>query len=184
MDFKSTLFNDPRTVYSLNDLALLLRESNTERLKQKVHYYAQRKIIKNLRRGIYAKSRYKPEELGGKIFRPSYLSLEYVLLKEGVIFQYSRKISMVSYLSRTLTVDGREYAFRKLKNEILLNTAGIRQAPNGINIACVERAVMDTLYLNKEFYFDNLTRLDQRKIEALLPVYNCKALLNKVKRLL
>jgi len=27
------------------------------------------------------------------------------------------------------------------------------------------------LYLNKEYYFDNITNIDWKKVEAILPVY-------------
>lgn len=183
-DFKTIIFQDNRTVFSLNELALLLNESNFKNIKQKVNYYVHNRVLKNVRRGIYAKTIYNAEELAAKIFVPSYISLEYVLQKSGVIFQYSEQLTLVSYLSRSVSIDQKKFIFRKIKNEILLNTLGVTRNHAGLNIATPERAFLDTLYLNKRFFFDNPTNLDRSLIEKLSPIYCSKILNSKIKEVL
>jgi hypothetical protein len=182
-DFIQEVYKDNRTVFTFGEMALILEESDAGKLRQKINYYVKTNAILNLRRGIYAKENYNAEELACKIYSPAYLSLEYVLQKESVIFQYSEQLTMVSYLSRFISVDNLKLSLRKIKNEILVNPLGIISNDNGINIATPERALLDTLYLNKEFYFDNLTGIDQEKTRSLLPVYYSARLKESIDKL-
>ena len=176
------VYKDKRTVFTFNDLGLLLGESDKDKLKQKVNYYVRNNMILNIRKGIYAKENYNPEELACKIFTPAYLSLEYVLQKAGAIFQYSGKFTLVSYLSRSIKVGNNIFDYRRIKEPVLINTTGINRLPDDINIASPERAFLDILYLDKEFYLDNPAALDKKKIISILPVYNSRALDERVRK--
>jgi hypothetical protein len=56
---------------------------------------------------------------------------------------------------------------------------------NNINIATKERAILDLLYLKKDYYFDNLNGLDKDLIRELLSTVYCnKALSKRAKRIL
>ncbi|MFH2141434.1 MAG: hypothetical protein ABIJ97_03355, partial [Bacteroidota bacterium] len=138
--------------------------------------------------GIYVKDNFNSEELACKIYKPSYISLEYVLQKAGVIFQYSEKITLVSYLTRSIDFEGNNsnifLSLRKIRYPVLLNTTGILRDNTGINIACPERAFLDTIYLMKEYYFDNPGILDQKIIKSLLKIYNSNTLNNRVLKIL
>ena len=183
-DIILVIYKDSRTVFRLNDVAMLAGESNFQSLNKKMNYYVSKGKIRNPRKGLYTKQEYNHEELAGCIFTPTYISLEYVLQKAGIIFQYDKRITSVSYLSRTITVDEETYSFRKLKGELLVNTAGIIRQNNHINIASAERAFLDTLYLDKEYYFDNLNPLSKELIFGLLPIYQSKSLTQRVTKLL
>lgn len=183
-DFILSLYKANRTVFCLRDISMLLNESNFIRLKQKINYYVRTKAINNVRRGVYTKNDYNKEELACKIYIPAYISLEYVLNKDGIIFQYNEQISVVSYLSRNIVADKHKLVFRKIKNQILLNTSGILRSQEGINIATPERAFLDTLYLNKDFYFDNVSLLNKEMIQKFLPIYNSKQLNIRVNKIL
>lgn len=137
----------------------------------------------NPRRGIYAKKEYKSEEMACLLYTPSYISLEFVLQKAGVVFQYNSLITAISYLSRSLEIDGKDYQYRKLKNEILANTIGIKRE-NNINIATPERAFLDVMYLNKNYYFDNINPLNKKLLLEILPIYKSKLLTQRVTKLL
>jgi len=104
------------------------------------------------------------------------------LQKAGVIFQYDPRATSVSYLSRTIEVESITYSFRKLKGELLVNTTGIIRQ-NNMNIATPERAFLDTLYLNKDYYFDNLNPLNKEMIIKLLPIYQSESFSKKVAKL-
>jgi hypothetical protein len=157
IDLVLAVYKDIRTVFRLNDIALLTGETNFISLNQKLNYHVRRGKLLNPRKGIYAKPGYQAEELACTIYTPSYISLETVLQKAGVVFQYDSRISAISYLSRSIEVEGRTYLFRKMKGELLVNTAGIIRHENQINIATAERAFLDKLYLEGETYFDNPT---------------------------
>ncbi len=183
-DFILEIYKDKRTVFTLNEIAILLSETDYSKLKQKAYYYSKKGDILNIRNGIYAKSEYNPEELACKLYSPSYISLDYVLSKAGLIFQYSDNITLISYLSRTLEVDKNILSYRKAKSEILINTKGVESKDTGVNLATKERAFLDILYLEKDFYFDNLTGLDKSLVLELLPDYRSKALSDRVNKII
>lgn len=175
------ILNDSRTVYTLPDIAMLVEESNFESINDKINYYVKTNRLNRPRKGIYVKSNYNPLELACSLYTPSYISLEYVLQQAGIIFQYDSTITAVSYLSRKLNIDNNEYSYRKIKNEIIVDTTGIEQI-NNINIATPERAFLDTLYLNSNYYFNNLRLINREFVAKLLPIYRSKALEARVKK--
>lgn len=182
-DLILSIYSDTRTVFLLNDVAMLIGESDFKKLNERLNYYVRRGKLLRPRKGIYVKPNYDPKELACLLYTPSYISLEYVLQKAGVIFQYDEQITAVSYLSRSVDIEGHTYAYRKIKGEILIVTQGINQIDN-VNIATPERAFLDILYLDSTYYFDNLNPLDKKLITKLLPIYNSKTLMARVKKLL
>jgi hypothetical protein len=175
------IYKDSRSVFKINDIALLLDNADDTLLSQKLNYYVKAGKLLNPRRGIYAKEGYKAEELACLLYTPTYISFGYVLQRSSVIFQYDSAITNASYLCRSVKVDNQPIEYRQIKDEILLNTTGIVRE-NNINIAVPERALLDTLYLGSSLYFDNIKPLNRNKINELLPVYNSETLNKKVKR--
>ena len=181
-NFILELYKAKNTVFTTRDISLLLGETNSDILKSKINYYVKRGGLKQLRRGIYAKDEYDIFELATRIYTPSYISLETVLQKEGVTFQYYQTIFVVSYLSREIVVDSHKIKIRKIKNSILLNPQGILTGGN-YSIATNERAFLDSLYLYKSYHFDNLDILDKEKIFELVEIYKHKSLRDTVGKL-
>jgi len=170
------IYKNSRTVFKINDVALLLDKEKTSALCKILNYYVKTGKLLNPRKGFYAKEGFMPEELACLLYPPTYISLEYVLQRSGVIFQYDSAITNVSYLTRETEIDNLTLRYRQIKGEILTNTEGIFLNQNNINIASPERAFLDILYLNKRFYFDNTHILDKKKISKLLPIYNSQTL--------
>jgi hypothetical protein len=177
------VYGDKRRVFNLKDIALLIGETRFVSLNQKLNYYVGTGRLLNPRRGIYAKPGFTPEELACKIYRPSYVSLEYVLQKAGIVFQFDSRITLVCTLSRTILYQDRTFSFRKIKGEILVQTAGIEMGDT-VSMASPERAFLDMLYLDPNFYFDNPGGLNRELVYDLLPIYESKALSTRVKRIL
>lgn len=148
-----------------------------------LQYYAKKGIIKKVRQGIYTRLEYNPEELACCFFPPCYLSLEYVLLKSGIIFQYDETLTGVSYLTREIEVDKHRLRYRRINPTILLSPLGIERK-DGINIATKERAFLDMYYLYPLFYFDYPDLLDKEKVKEILPIYKNKSLEKRVCNLL
>ncbi|MHA1558465.1 MAG: hypothetical protein ACTSXG_01465 [Alphaproteobacteria bacterium] len=182
-DFILEIYKNAKTIFSFKDIALLLEETNSNALKSKIHYYVKTGKLQVLRKGIYAKDNYNALELATHIYSPTYISLETVLKKEGLIFQHDEHIYAISYMRKSLKIEGHHLVFRKIKNEILYNHTGINYIDN-VPIASKERAFLDTLYLYKNFHFDNLDCLDNKKIKKLLKIYQNKTLTKKVNTLL
>ena len=178
------LYKTHKTVFTFREIAMILSEENKDSLKSRINYYVKAKRLNNVRKGLYCLDEYSKEELACKLYTPTYLSLEYVLQKEGVIFQYQNDLTIISYLSRNIMMESIQYSYRKIKKDILFNTKGIIRGEN-INIATKERAILDILYLKKDFYFDNLNNIDFELIDQLLEqVYCSYALSMRAKRLL
>ena len=179
-----SIYKETQTVFRLRDIALIIGEKDFESLNKKLNYYVRTGKLLNPRKGIYAKPNYSSEELACLLYTPSYISLEYVLQKAGVLFQFDSRITSISYLSRNIEVGEKTFIYRKIKGEIMANTKGIVRQTDQVNIASSERAFLDLLYLNRTFYFDNLNPLNKTKVYNLLPIYMSKALTDRVKKLL
>lgn len=168
------------SVLTFKELLIASGEKKPNLLRRRLNYYVKKGLLYSIRRGLYAKDmNYDKFELATKIFTPSYVSFETVLLEAGIIFQFYNKIFVATYQSREIECDGQLYSFRKIKDPILTNDAGIENRGNYF-IATKERAFLDVLYLNKDYYFDNLSPLDLDKIHALLPMYNNKRMIRRV----
>jgi predicted transcriptional regulator of viral defense system len=168
------------TVFSFKELLLVDIEANPDLLKRRLNYYVKKGELYHIRRGLYAKDKnYDKLELATRIFTPSYVSFETVLVEAGIVFQHYSTIFVATYQTKEITCDGQVYSFKKIKNTILTNSAGIEQR-DYYSIASKERAFLDILYLNKGYYFDNLAPLDFNKVFELLPIYNNQRMAQKV----
>lgn len=182
-DHLSAILRSTKTVFSIKDIALLWNEAGTNTLRVRIHYYVRRGELIALRRGLYAKNKnYNRLELATKIFTPSYVSFETVLNREGIIFQWYGQIFVVSYLTREVTVDGQIYTFQKIKDTVLTNAIGVENKDDS-SIAIKERAFLDTIYLHKNYHFDNLSPLDWEWVFQILPIYKNKRMEKSVKQL-
>jgi hypothetical protein len=174
------ILRSDNTVFTFKDIALIWGETNTDLAKKRIYRYVKAGKLYAIRRGIYAKDKnYDRFELATKIFTPSYISMETVLAKEGVIFQHHSQIFAASYLTRGIVADGQKYVFRKIKDSVLVNPLGIERKGN-YSIATKERAFLDMLYLSKEYHFDNLTLIDWDKCFEMLAMYDNKTMAKRL----
>ena len=182
IDILFEIYKDSRTVFRINDIALLINSAD-RLLYQKLNKLVKKGKLLNIRKGIYAKEGYKSEELACLLYTPTYISLGYVLQRSGVIFQFDSAITNISYLNRDVCVNEQLILYRQMKREILLHTNGIINK-NNTNVATPERAFLDTLYLNGYFYFDNIKPLNVNKIYEILPIYNSASLKKETEKIL
>ena len=179
MSTKSYIQSSPRTVFTLPSLLVGTKEADSTKMTKRLNYYVRNGVLLNLRKGLYAKLEYNEQEIACSMYAPCYISLQYVLQRAGVIFQYDSCVTSVSYLSREITIDGKIYSYRKVKEAIIVNRQGIVTEDN-INIASPERAFLDTVYLYPDFYFDNTGILNKDKVLELLPLYMNKKMEKRV----
>jgi len=182
-NYLTTILRSNKTVFTPKDIALLWQDSNIDAARVRLSYYVRKGDLFRIRRGVYTKNKeYNKLELATRIFTPSYVSFETVLAREGLIFQYQTNIQVASYLGREIEVDGQVYCYKKIKNTILTDSVGV-EILNETSIATKERAFLDTLYTNADYYFDNLLSLDWDKVFAILPIYNNKRMTKIVDKL-
>ena len=180
----NSILSSPRTVFTIQYLTLLNSDKDEVSIRKSINYYVQRGLLLNPRRGIYVKPNYNEQEMACAIYNPSYISLEYVLSRNGVTFQYSDEVTSVSYKNRMLDIDGKTYSFRRINPMLWANMVGINQQDN-VAIATVERAFLDMLYLSAgNCYFDNLHPINKSLVKQLLPVYNSSVLTQRASQLL
>lgn len=179
-EFLDILLRSPQTIFSTKDAALLWKESNASLVSDRLKSYVRSGKLVRVRRGFYAKDEnYNRLELATRIYTPAYISFETVLAKEGVVFQYYGNIFVASYVGREIVADGQAITFVRMTDYVLRNTAGITHI-DGVAMATKERAFLDRLYVSKEYYFDNLDRLDWSKVFDLIPIYQNQRLEKKV----
>ena len=166
MDIINTILSSSRTVFTTQWLAMMDSTRTRESLNNSLRYYARTGVLHSPRNGIYTKPTYNEQEMACALLKPSYISMEYVLARAGVTFQYSDEITCIS-------------------NPIIwTNMQGIEQRDN-IAIATPERAFLDMMYLSSgQCYFDNLHPLNKKKVQQLLPLYNSPTLTKRVEALL
>lgn len=179
-DLLLKLYSQPQTVFTIGELSLLFPEISYPNLRRRLSYFSGVGKVKKLRQGIYAKGKYNPLELANKLYNPSYISLETVLEKEGVVFQHYETISVISYLTRRINVSGYNIFYRKIKDSVLLNREGIEEK-EGFSIASLERAFLDAIFLYKDYHFDNLKPINWEKAMRLQEIYYSKRLKKRLK---
>ena len=147
-----------------------------------INYYVSTGDLYRIRRGIYAKDKdYDKIELASRIYTPAYVSFETVLAQAGIIFQYYNRIFVASYLTREINIDAQAYVYRKIKDAVLTDPAGVINQ-DGSAVATKERAFLDTIYINTDYHFDHLGALDWDKVFDILPLYNNKRMAGKIRK--
>ncbi len=170
------LINTGKTVFIKKDISNIL-DFKTDMALDKFLYRAKKEgFFKNPFYGIYTLQKYDILEFASKIKKKSYISLETVLKKEGVIFQYYDNIFLISDNTLEKNIEWQAFSFNKIKDNILLNPIWLNYNWKYI-IATKERAICDRLYLSKNYYFDNLTEVDFDKLEKISEIYNKRVIL-------
>ena len=182
-NYLTTILRSPKTVFTNGDIAMLWGEPSSGAVRVRLNYYVKQGNLFRIRRGLYAKDKnYNKLELATRIFTPAYVSFETILSKEGVTFQFYSQIFVASYLTREITIDDQLYSFRKIRNLLLMNSIGV-ELKDESSLATKERALLDILYLNTDYQFDNLDGVDWEKVFEILSVYGNKRMDKKVKEL-
>lgn len=179
----SDILRSPKTVFTFKDISLMWENTDKKTAIASIGYYVRTGQLYRIRRGIYAKDEnYNKEELATRIFTPAYISFETILGRSGINFQYYSQIFVASYLTREIIIDNQIYSFKKIKDALLTNPSGVGYE-EGFPTAIKERAVLDTIYINKNYHFDNTSSLDWEKIFEILPIYNNKRMTKEVNNL-
>ena len=168
-----------KTVWTFKEL-LMQNKKHVGNFARNMSYAVSVGNMYHIRKGLYSKDKnYNRAEMATKVYKPSYISFETVLQDEGVIFQNYKSIKVASYKTLSLVVDKQNINFRKIKDTTLLNHEGLIKH-DGYYVASKERAILDTLYLDKRYHFDNLRNVDWNKIQRLVKIYENKNLEKEV----
>ncbi len=167
------LIDTKKTIFTIDDLRQIWQIKDKNYLKTVINRLFKSAKITRVKRGIYAVNNdYNIYELANKIKSPSYVSLETVLQKKGIVFQdYSNSIYTISDNTTNIKVGKNTFKYFKIKDEILFNPLGVENE-DFVNIASVERAIVDRIYLTPGYYFDNLRKVNIKKLKKISQIYN------------
>lgn len=177
------IIKSKKTVFTFQEIKKILGIPTDAGVKSFLQRAKANRLLYGHYKGIRTLHNYDPFEFA-QIFRPqSYISLETVLFKEGVFFQYyGNTISCASTDSRNYVIDGKTYAFYKIKSDILNNPIGIRNYEH-YRIATPERALCDYVYLHPRATIDAPESINKIRLNQILPIYPQKTALY-IKKLL
>lgn len=170
------LLNSNKTVFLKRDIMNILDFKTNMALDKFVYRAKKDWFLENIFYWIYTFKKYDIFEFACKLKKKSYISLETVLKKEGIVFQYYETIFLISDNTLKKEVLWKTFKFNKIKNNILLNPLWLINEWNYI-IATKERAICDRIYLSKNYYFDDLSNIDFKKLAEIAQIYNNRVIL-------
>ncbi|HOO59078.1 MAG TPA: hypothetical protein PLL34_00825 [Candidatus Mcinerneyibacteriales bacterium] len=173
-----------QSVFDFNDIQNLLPEYKY--IRNKISRLVQNKYLIRLKQGVYLKNpeisgtNYSLEYLAQKLYRRSYVSLQYALQLYGMIPESVYEVTSVTDRANKVfdTSEGR-FSYRLLKPEYY--RVGVTQLrdPYGyiFDSATREKAMADLLYYENNFnsrsalydYIINGLRIEEEDIAALNP---------------
>ncbi len=160
-----------KTIFSIQDLQKILWYKNIQSVRNFVSRWTKNWFFKKCQNGIYCLENFNVFELANKLKTISYVSLETILKKEGIIFQdYWNTIFSVSNRSLEKEVLWYKFLYFKIKDDILLNPLWLENKWT-YTIASKERAICDKIYLNRNYYFDNLKPVNKEKLYQIAQIY-------------
>jgi predicted transcriptional regulator of viral defense system len=176
-----TLLKSGFTVFDISDLSMIWEYDTNVKTALLAKYYEEKGKLIRLKNGVYTiADNPEPFEIAQKILSPSYISFHSALKYHGVVFQWYESISSASIHRRTIKAKETTYEYCQLKADIFFNPEGI-ESTGKYNIASIERAICDTLYLDSKAYFDNISKVDIQKLKRISTIYNKPSLTKALK---
>lgn len=164
------LLKQDKNLFHTPDLGLIWGVSNKNTLYTTIKRYVKKGILISVHKGFYStKSLEKidPIALGiGFLHQYAYLSTESVLVEAGVINQEINYLTLVSAVSKKFVLGGNAYLVRKMQDRFLYQTIGMEEG-GGYKKASLEKAVVDLLYFNPHYHFDNKNLVDWQKVKFI-----------------
>ena len=180
MTILEILHKSGRNVFTTDDLVVMWDVSDRRDIIESIKDYIRRNRLYSPHRGVYTLNKeYESYELAQKLILPSYISYYTALARHGLIFQQYKEIHSFASYTKTITVDDQTYVYHKCKDVVLMNGIGIVQESN-YSIASAERAVCDSLYLNRRAGFDNISNINSETLRKLARIYKNQRLQNDI----
>ena len=164
------LLKQNRQLFHTSDLSLLWDIANKNTLYTTIKRYVQKGILVPIHKGYYSTvpvDQINPYKIvQGYLHKYCYISCETILFEAGAIFQKGNYITVISNISKKLTIGDSSFLVRKLKDNYLYHDHGIDNI-EGVTIAGLERAVADMLFFNPRYFFDNRKIINWKKVKEI-----------------
>lgn len=178
----------PFAVFSINDVRMV--EPGFDR--RRLHEWHTRGYIRLIAKKYYMFADITIDEsvldlVANKIYAPSYVSLESVLSRHGLLPETVSQITSVcTRKTRSIATDIATFTYRTIAPRLFFGyeIAG----KSGTKVACMEKAILDYLYFHPDLRarqdYEALridrqelsSRIDQNRFESLLARFDMKAL--------
>jgi len=140
-------------------------------ITKQIAFWLKKGYLEKIRDGLYILSKFKDETnpmlLAGKIYEPSYLSLEFALNYYGIIPDIpGTYTSVTSRTTKYFKNRFGNFTYQKIKPDFFSGYETRNEKNISFNIATPEKALVDYLYLNKnkivaDFNFWKEMRIDE-----------------------
>lgn len=153
-------------------------------------FWIKKGYLQRIREGIYVLSndinRINPVVFAGKIYEPSYLSMEFALNYYGIIPDIpGTYTSITSRTTKYFKNSFGNFTYQKVKPEFFIGYEARTENNISFNIATPEKALMDYVYLNKnriinsddfwrEMRIDEDFKFKKEKLELYKKILNDK----------
>ena len=135
--------------------------------------------------------------IANRIYSPSYISLELALNHYGIIPEAVLQFtSVTTQKTKEFETEFGQFTYKSLKEDLFWGYQIIENGEIGVQIAHLEKAILDTLYLNPQISstedFDGLRynkqqlreNLDDDKLQRYLTIFNNTRLKKSINTLL
>ncbi len=166
---------------------------NISSLKTKyiLESYTKGGLLIRLKKGLYGLKSHLPkdEEIANVLYKPSYISFEYVLARYGIIPESVYTItSATTKTTREFTVKDKAFSYFKIKKQAFTGYALIKERGYSALIAEPEKALVDFFYfisLGKKLWNDrlNTSKLSKEKIMKYAKLYQRPGLIKLLEKI-
>lgn len=182
-------------VFSTQELKLILGSDYKSSFLVKLNSWIKKGYIIQLRRGLYmlanAKDKINYMQFASKIYRPSYISLEFALNYYGIIPEAVFTVTSIS-TKKTAFFEVPEirgyFSYQKIKSSVFGGFNTFTENGVSFNLAEMEKALMDFFYINRDrmdgskenfesYRFSDAHRYNQGKILQFAGNYGNKKML-------
>lgn len=153
-------------VFSSSDLANLIGGGSDLKNARAMQRLVREGILLRVRKGIYVAPTFDPWTLASHLAPRSYITMESVLAKKGLIGTMPSGLVSAAHTARprTFEVAGVRIAIHSISKELLF---GIKPLPSGVRAADPEKAFLDLLYFYQKGTRSPIDPLREVRIGAL-----------------
>ena len=149
VDFAAKIRDKKLYLFNAKDIRALFGVSAVA-VASLLHRYKKQGIILQVKRGLYALPDNLPPDMyiANKLYRPSYVSLEFALSYHGIIPETVYEItSVTAKTTRRFESLGKVFSYRKIKKSAYTGYEVQKEKGVSFNIADAEKAFVDANYL-------------------------------------
>ena len=165
-DFEEKMNNYP--VFTASEVKSIFFEQKNIIIQ--IAFWLKKGYLEKIKDGLYilskAKNQINPMVLAGKIYEPSYLSLEFALNYYGIIPDIpGTYTSVTSRTTKYFKNQFGNFTYQKIKPEFFTGYETRNEKNVSFSIAIPEKALMDYIYLNKNKISDDFDFWKEMRID-------------------